>query len=355
MSGILNLIRPDLQDFVSYSSARDEAKAGRLWLNANESPYELAFESIVNLNRYPEKQPSEIIEKIATLFKVRKNQLILTRGSDEAIDLLVRLFCIAGKDSIISCPPTYGMYSVSARLQGASIIEIPLIKEKGFQLDLPTILSAKEKNPKIIFLCSPNNPTGNLLRREDILALCKTYANKSLIVIDEAYIDFANEPSLASSIDEFENLAILRTFSKAHGMAGARLGVLLANEGLIQWLLKIIAPYPLPAITNQLLENVLSKNRALETHTQIASIKSERQRIHEALEKLPFIKKVWSSQANYILALTENSDKIMKICAENGIIIRSMFDKKGLENCIRISVGLPEENSELLKVLQEVA
>jgi histidinol-phosphate/aromatic aminotransferase/cobyric acid decarboxylase-like protein len=187
------------------------------------------------------------------------------------------------------------------------------------------------------------------------LALCEKFSDKALIVIDEAYIDFADAPSLSHYIDQFENLAILRTFSKAHGMAGARLGLVLANENLIQWLLKIIAPYPLPMTTTHLLEKALKSDRLLKTSVQISMIKSERLRVFEALQQLSVIEKVWPSQTNYLLAKTLDSDKIMKACADKGIIIRSMFDKKGLENCIRITIGLPEENSELINTLREVS
>ncbi len=342
-----NLVRKDLQTFNAYSSARDEAKQGIIFLNANESPYKN------KINRYPEKQPDALVKIISTLFNVKQNQLALSRGSDEGIDLLIRLFCDAGQDSIMLCTPTYGMYSIYAKLQGAKIVDVPLLKEKNYQLDVDSILSTWNKNIKIIFLCSPNNPTGNLLNREDILFLCKSLSEKCMIVVDEAYIEFANAESLASDINQFNNLVVLRTASKAYGMAGTRLGFLLANEYLIQWILKIIAPYPLAAPVIEIAVDNFSKNNLIKIKKQIACIQSERDRLRNSLQKIPFIKKIWPSDANFLLVKMDDSESIMKKCSNQGIILRSMFDKKGLENCIRISIGTPEENSQLINLLEE--
>lgn len=354
MNRLLSLIRSDLLDFNPYRSARDEIKQGKIWLNANESPYDFELYTGIKVNRYPEKQPIKLIEKLANILSVDLNQIILACGSDEVINLLIRLFCMAGKDAIITCPPTYGMYSVYAQLQGAKVIEVPLIKENGFQLDLESILAKSNENVKIVFLCSPNNPTGNLLNKEDILYLCNKLANKCIIVVDQAYIDYADTPSLSCSIDQYDNLAILRTFSKAYGLAGARLGVLLSNQNIIRWLLKIIAPYPLSSLNTKLIIDALSSKRLLQIKKQIACIKVERKRLSEMLKKISFVKKIWPSSANYLLVEMEDSEKVMDECLKNGIILRSMFDKLGLKNCIRISVGLPEENDELIKILRQV-
>lgn len=343
-----NIIRTDLLKFNAYSSARDEAKKGRIWLNANESPFNTQF------NRYPEKQSPDLINKISELFEINPNQLIISRGSDEVIDLLVRLCCTAGEDSILICPPTYGMYSVSARLQNAEIIQVPLLKNHHYQLDMENILNKKNKNIKIIFLCSPNNPTGNLLKKEDVFLLCEAYKDKSLVVVDEAYIDYADSQSLAEYISKYSNLVILRTFSKAYGLAGVRMGFLLANQEIIHWLLKIIAPYPLSAVVTEYVLNNLSSARLVEIQQQIAVTKSERERLFNQIEKMPWVKKIWPSEANYLLIETHDAKKIMNVCASKGIIIREMFDKVGLENAIRISIGLPEENDELIAILREI-
>lgn len=354
MKKLTNLIRADLREFKSYSSARDEATQGKIWLNANESPYPYEVQAGITINRYPEKQPTGMVEKISEVFNLKTNQIVLTRGSDEGIDLLTRLFCQAGKDAIMICTPTYGMYSVSARLQGAKVVEVPLIKKLNFQLDTNAIMSTWNENIKIVFLCSPNNPTGNLLNKNDILYLCKQLSNKSIIVVDEAYIDFSNEKSLSDYIEQYDNLVVLRTFSKAYGLAGARIGFLVANTYLVQWILKIIAPYPLsPVVVNLAYERLFSQE-LLKIKHQIEGIKIERERLLQTFSTMSFVKTVWPSEANYLLIETIDADQIMTKCATHGIVLRSMFDKIDLVNCIRVSIGLPEENTNLLNVLQDL-
>ncbi|HEV2614240.1 MAG TPA: histidinol-phosphate transaminase [Gammaproteobacteria bacterium] len=352
-----NIVRADLINFNAYSSARDEAKSGKIWLNANESPYDVELSNKTKINRYPEKQSADLSHKIAGLFKIKKNQLIISRGSDEVIDLLVRLCCTAGEDAILICPPTYGMYAVSARLQNAEIIQVPLLKSTDFQLDMESILNMKNKqnkNIKIIFLCSPNNPTGNLIKKEDIFSLCEAYAGKSLIVVDEAYIDYADAKSLAEYINKYKNLVILRTFSKAYGLAGARIGFLLANQEIIRWLLKIIAPYPLSAVIAEYVLNRLSDERLADIKNQINAIKAERLKLLTAIKNMPWVKRIWPSEANYLLIETQDAQKIMRTCAEQGVVIREMFDKPGLDHAIRITVGTPEQNTVLIKVLEGI-
>lgn len=353
MKQLTHLIRPDLIAFSPYSSARDEAVEGKVWLNANESPYDIEIAAGLKINRYPEKQPQKLITRLTEIFNVANDQIIVSRGSDEMIDLLIRLFCVYGKDCIMTCSPSYGMYSVYARLQGANVIEVPLLKNNNFQLDVASMVTKKNENIKLIFLCSPNNPTGNLLNKDDIIYLCQQFANKSIVVVDEAYIDYANSTSLTSLINQYENLVILRTFSKAYRLAGARLGCLLANKNIIQWLLKIIAPYPLPSPTSKFALEMLSEKNILEIQQQIENIKFERQKLFTALSSMPNISKVWTSEANYLLLETKYCKEIMAACGEQGIIIRSMMDKPNLTNCLRISIGLPEENLQILNIFQE--
>lgn len=349
-----NIVRPDLLNFKSYSSARDEAKTGKVWLNANESPYDIPLANQGYINRYPEKQSGELVKTVAALFQVKPEQLLVSRGSDEAIDLLVRLCCEAGKDNILICPPTYGMYSVSARLQNAGIIQIPLLKQNNFQLDLDKIIALKNEDIKIIFICSPNNPTGNSINKSDILKISEAYAGKSLVVVDEAYIDYADTASMAEYIDQYKNLVILRTFSKAYGLAGARIGFLLANAEIIQWLLKIIAPYPLSAVTTEYVLNHLSPERLCDIRAQLLVTTVERAKMCEALKPLRWVKNVWPSEANYILVETHDAQAIMQKCAEQGVVIREMFDKPGLERAVRITIGTPEQNQALIKILGEI-
>lgn len=354
MNKFIKLIRPDLREFAPYRSARDETKSGKIWLNANESPFDFQLHNGIKLNRYPQRQPAKLVERIAKLLNVDSHQVAVSRGSDEMIDLLIRLFCVAGQDAVLTCTPTYGMYSVYAKLQGCQLLEVPLLKDKLYQIDLNAILKHVEQNVKMIFLCSPNNPTGNTLNKDDILALCKAVANKSIVVVDEAYIDFADVASLSSCIAEYENLVILRTLSKAYGLAGARFGILLANEQLIEWILKIIAPYPLPSLVTKLVFDALSPELVAQIKQEIACIKVQRDQLFEILKRLPYISKVWPSETNFILFETVLAEKIMRLCAEEGIVLRSMFDKKGLKNCIRVSIGLPDENKRFIQVMCEV-
>ncbi|HVV68426.1 MAG TPA: histidinol-phosphate transaminase [Gammaproteobacteria bacterium] len=350
MPNLAHLIRPDLREFTAYSSARDEAKKGEIWLNANESPWENEHFAEQKINRYPEKQPQKLINALAEIYGVKNNQLSVLRGSDEAIDLLMRLFCEAGKDAIITCPPTFGMYAVYAKLQGAKIIDIPLVPEAGFQLDMKNLVNQQHLEVKLIFLCSPNNPTGNLLCEADILQLCEHYAGKAVIVVDEAYIEFSSANSLSHYIDQYENLVILRTLSKAYGLAGARCGLLLGHSFIINWIKAIMAPYPLPAFTIHAVTQTLMKLQRLKQ--QIETIKTERERLATELQRLPFVKKIWPSAANFLLLETENSQKIMQACIDSGIVLRDMHGKLFLQNCIRITVGTPLENARLIEFLQ---
>lgn len=350
---MINLIRPDLLQFKAYSTARDEAKEGKIWLNANESPYQFQ-QSGVFINRYPEKQPKQLVKRVAEIFTINSEQIAITRGSDEAIDLLIRLFCVAGKDEIMICPPTYGVYSIYANLQNAAIQEVPLLKNNNFNLDLESIEEKWHEMVKLIFLCSPNNPTGNIISKTDILTLCQKYKNKSIIVIDEAYIDFSDSCSLISCINDYDNLVILRTASKAYAMAGLRFGFIISNGNLINWILRIIAPYPLSSLLTSIAVEAFSPSRLSEIKKQINSIKAERDRLYTALQQFSCIIKVWPSEANYLLIETKDSDKIMYESQKKGIVLRNMFDKLGLTNCIRISIGLPEENSAVLKLLEEI-
>jgi len=353
MSPLIKLIRPDLRDFIAYSSARDEAKYGKIWLNANESPYDYEYDQIP-LNRYPTKQPADILQALANYYQLQPSNILLSRGSDEGIDLLVRLFCTAGRDAILICPPTFGMYSVCAKLQGAKIIEVPLQKTTGFQLDVKQIKQVWDEALKLVFLCSPNNPSGNVLAMADILDLCEYLAGKGMVVVDEAYIDFAEASTLVSAIATYPNLVILRTFSKAFGLASARIGTLLATEELVSWLLKIIAPYPLPALSCAVLWEALTAARLAEVQQHIDVIKTERAILQQRLQELACVKHVWDSSANFLLVETSNAEWVIQRCAAAGIVLRDMSNKIHLENCVRISIGTPLENQQLITVLQQI-
>jgi histidinol-phosphate aminotransferase len=345
---LIDLIRPDLRHFKPYSSARDEAKNGKIWLNANESPWDY---SGAGFNRYPQKQPAFLLEKISRIYGVQPNQLALLRGSDEAIDLLTRLFCRAEKEAVMICPPTFGMYAVCAGLQGVATIELLLKKENDFHLDTQKILDAWTPAVKLIYICTPNNPTGNSIPEADIITLCDHFRGKSIVVVDEAYIEFSSVPSMATHIDQYDNLAVLRTFSKAYGLAGVRFGAVLAQAELIHWINAILPPYPLPSPTIEVVSNFLTADRLTKIQENIDATKQQREYLINELKKSPLIKKVWPSDANFILIEAFNGEKMMQTCMEQGIVLRSMQGKPGLENCIRMGVGTKEENKTLQEAL----
>ncbi len=327
---MMNLIREDLRAFQAYSSARCEASQGRIWLNANESPWENG------LNRYPDPQPQALAIKMAEYYGVEPSELLITRGSDEAIDLLIRLFCRFGQDAILVKDPSYGMYEVSARLQGAAVI-----KATDWRQDWNLAV-------KIAFVCSPNNPTGEVIPLTEIEALCQEWAGQTMIVIDEAYIEFASQASLAALINRYDNLVVLRTLSKAFGLAGIRCGAVLAAAPLIACLKKIIAPYPIAKPTADLALQAFEPAALAETRTQIALIQSERARLSVALSQCQEVVKIWPSEANYILIKVTDAQKKMAQCQTAGVILRRFERNPLLNNCIRVSIGLPAENNQVI-------
>lgn len=345
-NNILNLARKDIVAMQAYRSARSEGLQGSVFLDANENAY-----SDTRYNRYPEPQPDKLAGLLTKIYGVDREQMIVTRGSDEGIDLLIRLFCRAALDKIMICPPTYGMYKVAATIQGAEIIEAPLIKEKEFALDVDALLRAWDPAVKIIFLCSPNNPTGNLLAKADILSLCQSMSDKSIIVVDEAYIEFANVESLTNCINDYPNLVILRTLSKAYGLAGIRCGATIANSEIIKLLLKIIAPYPIPSPISDIVCQQLNSDI---TQTIISTIQREKEIMIEFLATVPSVKKIWGSQANYLLVETVEAKLMMNACLKNGIVIRNRSSDYGLNNCVRITIGSPNENTLLREALRNV-
>lgn len=348
MSGIKQLIRPELLSFKPYSSAHLEAEAGSIYLNANELPWNNS-ESAIKINRYPEREPKILVTQLSQHYKVQPEQIAFLGGSDEGIDLLVRLFCRAYKDAVMICPPTFGMYRICAQLQSASVIEVPLIAAT-FQLDLAAIERAWSQEVKIIFACSPNNPTGNLLSIEALQSLCTRYAGKSIIVVDEAYLEFSNSESMAQYLEQYDNLVVLRTLSKAYGLAGARFGVMLAQAEIIAWIKAVMMPYPLPIFTTDAVQQMFTSARQQSVEAQGAKILEERERLAKILPTLPGITKVWPSAANFLLIQCVDADKAMRLCQEQGIILRQINDPL-LTNCIRVTIGSEAENNLLIKVL----
>lgn len=354
MNEILKLARPDILTLQPYQHAAWEPTLERM--HANEMPWRTDGDATAaGLNRYPEPQPKELVEHLARLYGVAPANVLAGRGSDEGIDLVVRAFCRATIDSILICPPTFGMYKVSARIQGAGVVEVPLVKERGFALDVEGILRAWRDTIKLVFLCNPNNPTGNLLDRNGIQVLCESLTNKALIVVDEAYVEFARADSVIGLLDRFPNLVVLRTLSKAYALAGSRCGTLIAHADIVELLAKVITPY---AISTHTIESVLTytdQGHSATSKRRIETLLAERARLSERLAPLPLIRRVWPSDANFILVECVDADRVLRAAFGSGLIIRDQRAQPALPNCLRISVGTPEQNDRLVRGIAQAA
>jgi len=343
----VQLARPEIAALQGYRSARQEAAASGRLLNANENPDPPAGDHGWALNRYPEPQPRALIERLADLYRVQPEQLLVSRGSDEAIDLLVRAFCRPGRDRVAWCPPTFGMYAVATAIQDAGPAPIPLGPPPDWRLPFDALVAAQ---PRLTFLCSPNNPTGHSLPAEQALELARALENIGLVVVDEAYIEFSPHASLAPEVARQSNLAVLRTLSKAHALAGLRCGALVAEPAVIELLRRIMAPYPLPTPTARLATEALDAERRYRQH--LDTILEERQRLRAGLESLPAIDTVWPSDANFLLLRTrDDAAAVAGRAAAAGILLRDFSATPALENCLRISVGTPQDNDALLAFL----
>jgi histidinol-phosphate aminotransferase len=353
MSGLMELVREDLREFAGYSSARRTGLTGSIWLNANESSWRNPADPGLGANRYPDPQPAALRDKLAALYGVRANQVLVGRGSDEAIDLLVRALCRPGQDAVVVAPPVFGMYAVSARLQGAPLVEVPLRDEGGrFSTDLTAMADAAvASGAKLVFLCSPANPTGQALAGADVLAMARRLAGRCLVVVDEAYGEYSDQASLAGEMDAHPNLAVLRTLSKAHALAGARIGCLLAAPELVAVLRNCQAPYPLPSPCVQLALAGLSEPALAQTRGRVLTVRSERERLRHELPLRPGVRQVYASQGNYLLVRFEDPEGAFQRLLAAGVVVRDMRASPQLGDALRISVGSPDENDALLKAL----
>jgi histidinol-phosphate aminotransferase len=353
MSPVLGLLRPDLRDFAGYASARRTQARGSVWLNANESPLPSPADPGLGLNRYPEPQPVALRDRLAELYGVRANQLLVTRGSDEGIDLLVRAFCRAGRDAVAIAPPCFGMYAVCARIQGAPLVEVPLLDRDGWwSLDLPALLGAVAlRNARIVFLCSPANPTGQALALEDIRTLATALADRAILVLDEAYAEYSAVASASTLLEEFPGLVVLRTLSKAHALAGARIGVVLGDPDLVAVLGNLSAPYPVAAPSAALALAALSEDGVAQARQRCAQAIAAREQLLAALQDLPGVAQVYPSQGNYLLVRLEQPQSVLDRLLQAGIVVRDMRAMPGLGDALRISIGTPDENAALLAVL----
>ncbi|MFI4938648.1 MAG: histidinol-phosphate transaminase [Candidatus Berkiellales bacterium] len=338
----VKLIRPELQQITPYSVKRSLTG---IRLNANEAPWD------DGLNRYPDPIGETLLTELAAIYQVPSSQLMLTRGSDEGIDIIIRLFCRPYLDEVIICPPTFSMYAQSAMIQGAKIVEVPLQERLNFAPDFQQIIAKLTHNTKLIFICSPNNPTGNLVSATEILKLVAAVKDKAIVVVDEAYIEFTEADSLAKDLSHFDNLIVLRTLSKAYGLAGLRCGILLAPEPLIPKLQAVMPPYPFSVLTLKTLLTIAKKKIGL--REKITYIKAHKERMQENLSTLKGVKKIWRSDANFVLVKFNDATALINHCEKNGIYLRNLSKEYMLEDCVRITIGLADENQQLFKVLSE--
>ncbi|MDA9555908.1 histidinol-phosphate transaminase [Vibrio sp.] len=340
------LARKQVQALTPYLSARRIGGTGDVWLNANESPFDNEY-SIAHskLNRYSECQPQSLIDAYAKYSGVSSQQVLTSRGADEGIELLIRAFCEPNKDSILFCPPTYGMYAISAETMGVKRKTVPL--NEHWQLDLKGIESNLD-DVKVIFVCSPNNPTGNLVNRADIISLLEMTKDKAIVVMDEAYIDFCPEASTVDLLQSYQHLAILRTLSKAFALAGLRCGFTLANESLINVLLKVIAPYPVPVPVTEIATQALTGDGLSRALEQVNELNLNRHYLQNELDKIEALT-VHPGWGNYLLVQFPDGDALFKATWDSGIILRN----SPIENCVRISIGSRTECDKTLEFIRK--
>lgn len=337
------LIRPNVLKMKPYSSARDEFKdfnQEMIFLDANENPFE------TEINRYPDPQQRKLKSILSKQKNIPTNQILLGNGSDEVLDLIFRAFCQPGKDNIITLPPTYGMYSVLANLNDIENREVLL--DSDFQPDLDEISVTMDSRSKLLFICSPNNPTGNLISSERILKLLNNF--KGLVVIDEAYIDFASKKSCLEKLNEFPNMIITQTLSKAYGMAGIRLGICYASAEIIAVLNKIKPPYNINKLTQQ--KAIEQLQDTARTINGISLLNEGKIALIKVLVEVNFIQNIYPSDANFLLIKVDNAEKRYLQLLENGIVVRNRSSQPLCENTIRISIGTASENEKLIDIIK---
>lgn len=345
---VLSLARPEIVALKAYSHASWDPAFDRL--HANELPWRAETDrSLAGLNRYPEPHPQVLAERLARLYGVQADQLLPGRGSDESIDLLLRGFCRAGVDNVIICPPTFGMYAVAARIQGAAVREVPLRATEGFALDTDAVLAACDANTRIVFLCSPNNPTGNAMDPAAIEQLLKALAGRALVAVDEAYIEFSGDASLTTQLDRYPHLVVLRTLSKAYGLAGARVGSLIASPEIVQLLGKVIPPYSIPQLTIEAVLNTLAPAQLAIHRERVAQVVVERERLRAGITGARGVIRVWPSVANFLLVDFDSPERVLAAARDAKLLIRDMRNVS--PQSLRISVGTPEQNDRLIRSL----
>lgn len=342
-----NLLRDNIKKLTPYSSARDEFKGeARIFLDANENSYGSPLTKWYN--RYPDPMQWKVKEKLAAIKNVPEQQIFLGNGSDECIDVLFRSFCEPGKDNVIIVPPTYGMYEVSANINDIQVKKVPLTT--AYQLDLPAIEAAIDDHTKMIFLCSPNNPTGNSLTREDIETILNNYFG--LVVLDEAYINFSRYRSFIQELNDYPNLVILQTLSKAWGLAALRVGMAFASKEIIEVMNKVKPPYNINQASQELVLKALEE--VGQVNDMIREIVKERGVLEEQLKQVSLVTKIYPSDANFLLVKVEDARGVYNALLDRGIVVRDRSRVELCEGCLRITVGTEKENIELIKALKSI-
>ena len=351
MSDVLDLARPELRRITPYVPG--DYAADTLRLNANESPWRApGDETERGLNRYPPPRPAILSELLGIYYGVPQAEILVTRGSSEAIDVLIRAFCAAGRDSIVICPPTFDMYRLYAEIQGAGIMRVPLERsddlDKDFALDVDGILACIDRGAKLVFICSPNNPTGSSVAITDIERICEASAGRAVVVVDEAYREFSNQQSARQFQKRFDHLVLLRTLSKFVSLAGVRCGAIIAAEPVIDFLARVLPPYTFPTPSIELVSRALGEASLTVSAERAQILRRERDRLEEALNALPEVEKLWPSDANFVFLKVRNSEDFVSRARSAGILVRVFANDASLTDCVRITVGRPEDNDRLL-------
>ena len=340
-----SLVRENIKDLKPYSSARNEyAGDASVFLDANENSYGSPLDE--NFNRYPDPLQWQLKQELSKIKGVPPQNIFIGNGSDEVIDIAFRIFCEPVKDNVIICPPTYGMYKVCAGINNVEAREVQLSKD--FQLNVEGILSAINENTKLMFICSPNNPSGNNMRRVDIEFLLNNF--KGIVLIDEAYINFSRQKTFIQELTEYENLVVMQTLSKAWGLAALRLGLGFASEKIIELFNKVKPPYNINQSSQQLGIKALSNIKAV--NANIKNIVEQRSKVQQQLQEFSFIKEIYPSDSNFILTKVEDADSLYQYLLANKVIVRNRSKEPLCENCLRITIGTPQENETLINALK---
>jgi histidinol-phosphate aminotransferase len=349
MSGVLDLARPELRAIRPYTPGAYEP--GTIRLNANESPWRSPGDTTERgLNIYPPPRPSALTAKLAEYYGIDARQILVTRGSSEAIDVLIRGFCTAGRDGIVICPPTFDMYRLYASIQNADVTRVPLLSEQNFALDVDRILGSLDAHTKIVFICSPNNPTGQSMARADVETICRETAGRALVVLDEAYHEFAEAGDFLDLRNRYEHVVLLRTLSKFVSLAGVRCGLLVAAPEVVEFSQGVLPPYTFPTPSIEHVLEALSTDSLRVSEERVALLKRERARLSAALLDVPQVVKVYPSDANFVMARVRNGREFRETAHRGGVLVRT-FDDPLLLDCVRITVGRPQDNDMLLRAL----